>query len=106
MKALLLVFLAIPLVGCQSQMRARQPLVFSGGDGSSCQQAVVIKGATFRETGLLGRKLWLEQRYPGCRPTKDSLLSADNRRIDQVELTSVDGQTSKVYFDVTDWWEK
>ena len=106
MKALLMILLAVPLVGCQTQLRTQQTLAFSGGDGSCCQKAVVIDGAKARETGLLGQQLWLDQNYPGYRKTKDCTLNSDTRRFDQVELTSVDGHTSNVYFDVTDWWGK
>ncbi len=103
MKALWLL-LVIPLMGCHTESRVKQQLAYSGGDGSSCQQAVVIQGVTIRETGLLAQHVWLQQRYPGCRKNKDLLVNDSSRRFDQVELTTVDGKTSQVFFDVTDWW--
>jgi len=105
MKTLLLGFFAIAVAGCQTQ-RPIQHLDYSGGDGSSCQQAVVIAGASVREVGVLAQKLWLEQRYPGYRQTKDSLLTSNSRQFEMLELATLDGQTGSVYFDVTDWWQK
>ena len=106
MKAFLTIFLLIPLAGCQTQWSKPQQLAYSGGDGTSCQQAVVIKGAKLRETGLLGEKMWLEQKYPGYRQTRESLLNSAGKQIDLVEFRTADGQTASVYFDLTDCWEK
>ena len=102
----LFVLLAIPLAGCYTPMRTEQTMLYSGGDGSSCDQAVVINGAKYRETGLMAQRLWLQKRYPGCQTVKEQVVNTNNKRFDQVELTTADGQNSSVYFDVTEWWGK
>ena len=102
----LCVLLAIPLFGCSTPMRVEQDMLYAGGDGSCCEQAVVINGAKYRETGLMGQRLWLQKRFPGYRQVKEQVVEANRKRFDQVELTTADGQNSSVYFDVTDWWGK
>ncbi len=104
MKWIYSLLLAIPLVGCQTQHANRQ-LAFAGGDGSSYEQAVVINGVKYRETGWLGQRIWLAQRYPGCRQTNEALVSSANRRYDKIEIATADGQSRSVYFDVTDGWK-
>ena len=106
MKTLLLIPFATLLAGCQMLPTNSQPLVCAGGDGSSCQQAVVIANAKYRETGLMAEKLWLDQKYPGCKDTKQSAMNSVGKHYDLVELTTADGQSLKVYFDTTECFAK
>jgi hypothetical protein len=102
MKTLLLTVFAVLLAGCQMTQPVSQPLVCAGGDGSSCQQAVVITNAKYRETGLMAEKLWLDRKYPGSRETRQSALNSAGKHYDLVEVTTADGQAAKVYFDTTE----
>ncbi|HWX19121.1 MAG TPA: hypothetical protein VN578_04345 [Candidatus Binatia bacterium] len=106
MKTLLLTIFAMLAAGCQMPQPVPQPLVCAGGDGSSCQQAVVIMNATYRETGLLAEKVWLDRKYPGSRETRKSTLSSAGKHYDLVELTTADGQAARVYFDTTECFAK
>ena len=106
MKTLLLIPLAILLAGCGSLQTTSQPLVCLGGDGSSCERAVVINNAKHRETARVAEKLWLDQKYPGYRETSQSALSEAGKHYDLIELATADGQTLKVYFDTTDCFAK
>jgi hypothetical protein len=106
MKTLLLLPFATLLAGCQMFHSHSQPLVCTGGDGSSTQQAVVISNAAYRETAQVAEKVWLDRRYPGRRATKQSELNLTGKHFDLVELTTADGQTAKVYFDTTESFAK
>ncbi len=106
MKTLLIAFLAVLLVGCQAPRPATQPLVYAGGDGSSCDRAVVIREAKCRELGILAQRLWLEEYYPGYRDVKQSDLKSTERHYDVVEFATASGDTRKVYFDTTDCYNK
>jgi len=106
MKMLLFIPFAALLAGCQGLQTTSKPLVCVGGDGSSRQQAVVISNAKYREAALVAEKLWLDQRYPGSRETKQSALSSVDKHYDLVELTTGDGQALKVYFDTSECFEK
>jgi hypothetical protein len=106
MKALVMACFAVLVAGCQAPQSNCQPLVYSGGDGSSCEQAVVIREARYRETGRLAEHLWLDQKYPGYRDLKQSALDSGNRRYDLVEFATAEGETRKVYFDTTDFFNR
>ena len=102
MKTLLFLPLATLLAGCQTLQTTSQTLVWAGGDGSSCQQAVVINNARYRETVLLAEQLWLDRKYPGRRETNQSALSSVGKHYDLFELSTTDGETLEVYFDTTE----
>jgi len=104
MRTLLLTGFAIVLTGCAGSRP--QALTFSGGDGSSCQQAVVINQIRYRETGRVAEKVWVDRKYPGHAATRASDLSLAGKHYDLVELTTADGQTVKVYFDSTEFCGK
>jgi hypothetical protein len=106
MKTLLLIPFAVLFAGCDTMHTTSQPLVCLGGDGSSCDHAVVINNAKHRETARVAEKLWLDQKYPGSRETSQSALSEAGKHYDLVELATKDGQTLKVYFDTSDCFAK
>jgi hypothetical protein len=105
MKRLLLVTFGIVLAGCQSPME-QQHLAFSGGDGSSCQQAVVINDTKYRETGMVAERVWLNRKYPGHVGAQSREVAVGAKHYDLVELTTADGQAVKVYFDSTEFCGK
>jgi hypothetical protein len=94
------------VVGCKTPGPRTEPLVFAGGNGSSCEQAVVIREARFRELGMLAEKLWLQKNYPGYRQTSQSALDSASRHYDLVEVATSEGETRKVYFDTTEFIDK
>jgi len=103
MKAAFEIVFIILLAGCQT---SPEVINYAGGNGSCCQQAVVITNAKFRETGVLAERLWLDQRYPGRHETKQSTLNSGGRHYDVVELATPDGQVGTVYFDTTECFDK
>ena len=101
MKALLSVFAVALLLGCRTI-----PLTYSGGDGSSNEQAVIIRGARDTEAGIAAENAWIQQRYPGARKTMAALESIGRKQYDVIEFTTADGQTRSIYFDITDFFGK
>ena len=106
MKTLIAAGLAVLAVGCQTAGLTSRPIVFSGGDGSSREQAIVIRDVDCREVRVLAEKLWLEQKYPGCREAKQSALNSASRQYDVVEFATAQGETRKIYFDTTEFANK
>jgi len=106
MRTLIMISFAALLIGCQAPRPAPEPLAFSGGDGSSCDQAVVIREASHREVGLLAEKLWLQQMFPGYVQTSQAAVDSANRHYDLFEVATSDGATRKVYFDTTEFVNK
>ena len=102
MKTLLLLLVVVLLTGCQSLAPSSPAVVWAGGNGSSCEQAVVIRNARFREAGVLAERAWLDRNYPGHHDTKQSALDSAGKHYDLVELTLADGRGATVYFDTTE----
>lgn len=90
---------SLPAVAC-----ARGPITFEGGDGSSKDQAIVVKGAP---TGLLGIRAeynWLNQHFPGYKRKSQALLPGA-KSYDLIEIEMPDGKELSIYFDVSDIWK-
>jgi hypothetical protein len=80
-------------------------VTYEGGDGTSYEKAVVIKGAT-EETGVHAEYVWLAKHYPGCHEGRQSLTTHGNHPFDLLEITTTDGKNLTVYFDITDYFGK
>lgn len=106
MKKIMAACFGVLLVGCQTSQPPAHPLVYLGGDGSSCQRAVVIGGANCREVGTLAMNRWLEQSYPDAQGTRFSAINSAGRHYELVEFTTTKGEGKAVYFDTTDCFGK
>jgi hypothetical protein len=106
MKTMMAACLGVLLVGCQTSQPLTHRLVYSGGDGSSCQRAVVIGGANCREAGSLAISQWLEQSYPDAQGKRISTMNSAGRHYDLVAFTTTKGEGQTVYFDTTDCFGK
>ena len=94
-----------PLRDLQAVACARGPITFEGGDGSSKEKAVVVKGAP---TGLLGIRAeydWLKQNYPGYKRKSQALLPSGAKSYDVLAIEMPDGKELSIYFDVSDIWK-
>jgi hypothetical protein len=100
------ILFGVLLVGCEGLQPRGTTVTYTGGDGSSCQQSIVVKDARVREAGELGERLWLENRYPGYRETKQVSVESDSRHYDLIEFATTDGEIRTVYFDASEFFEK
>jgi hypothetical protein len=107
MKSLIIAgFAALLVVGCQAPGPKSQALAYSGGDGSSQEQAVVIRDAACCEAGKLAERMWMGRKYPDYREAKQIAMNLAERHYDVFKLANSDGQTKWVYFDTTDFVNK
>lgn len=94
------------LVVCGSALGAEEPK-FSGGDGSSCEEAVV---PIVSESGTMveAERHWLQKTFGGGALVRQALgESADGkRRYDLMLWRKPDGQTVHICFDVTTVFEE
>ena len=81
-------------------------LVFEGGDGSSIEQAVVIRNAKDEEEGVGAETKWIGKVHPGWRKGDQALLGEKGKRYDQIEYTMPDGKTTTIFFDITEFFGK
>jgi len=79
-------------------------VTFAGGDGSSFEKAIVVKGAN-EETGVKAEYAYLAQHFPGYRFSKQSLVQRVGRAYDVLEFSTPDGPHT-IYFDITDFLGK
>jgi len=98
------------LAGCALALIATcavsaEPDTYSGGDGSSMDNAVVIHAKTDRD-GTHAEYAWLHEFHPGYKLIKQSLVSAGGRKVDVLEITDEDGKPRTYYFDISESFGK
>ena len=93
------------LLAGQSAYAKPDGVSYAGGDGSSIEKAVVIKGAT-EETGVRAEYAYIEKHYPGYKRGGQSLQSVKGRSYDAIDITTSDGKKKTVYFDITQFFGK
>jgi hypothetical protein len=79
---------------------------YEGGDGSSLEKAIVIKGAKDSRVGIESEYAWVTKHHPGYKLRRQSLRSKDGKRYDVLEITTKDGKDVEVYFDITEFFGK
>jgi hypothetical protein len=94
------------ILACSAAVAAEEPK-FSGGDGSSCEQAVVPLASDGMAL-VQAEYDWLRNRFGGGSLVRQALgASSDGkRRYDLVLWRKPDGQTVNVCFDVTTVFEE
>ena len=79
---------------------------FSGGDGSSVKDAVVIT-ASSEETGNRAAYIWLHEHYPGSRLQHEGLDYDDGGRYyNEIKIVTADGKSRTVFFETTSFFGK
>ena len=83
---------------------------FGGGDGSSMKNAVVILGAKGEGDGVASEYICLAAVYGPQNGTwtltSQSLLEDGGKSYDLMEVQLKSGKTTKVFFDITDYFGK
>jgi hypothetical protein len=79
-------------------------VTYEGGDGSSVEQAVLIKGAANEGIGIKSEYVWVIKHYPGFQFETEDYLHVNNRVYGTLE-GGMRGETAKrvFYFDATDY---
>ena len=77
---------------------------FSGGDGSSIKDAVVIT-ASSEETGDRAAYIWLHEHYPGSRLQNEGLDYDDSARYyTEIKIVTADDKSCPVFFETTSFY--
>jgi len=76
-------------------------VTFAGGDGTSCDRAVIIRGASGAEPATLAQVAWLRTRHPGYKFKDNSLESRGARKLETITIEA-GGRTLPVCFDITE----
>ena len=89
----------------QAPAASQESVTYSGGDGTSLQQAVVISAPNSR-VGVDAEYRWILQRFPGAQPTGTSLLMVEGRAYDSIDVRMPKGETRTFYFDISSFFGK
>jgi hypothetical protein len=79
---------------------------FSGGDGSTVKQAVIITDARGEKTGVRAEYIWLHEHYPGHVLQGQFLRIIDGKAYDEMRIVSADGHPHIIFFDITSFFGK
>ena len=94
----MLVLAAAPVA---AQAPAPAPALYSGGDGSSCDTAVIVN-LTDRSKGVAAEYQWLQDRFQGGKRGRQAFARGrDGRTFDTIEWIRLDGSPVWICFDVT-----
>ena len=103
---LLHIILAFAFLCVAPQTFAKPPAItYSGGDGSTLEKAVIIKGAT-EATGVDAEYAYLQKHFPGCKTGSQSLQNLKGKAYDVLEYTPAGGKKQMIYFDITAFFGK
>ena len=75
---------------------------FAGGDGSSIENAVIIK-APNELAGVRGEYDWIRKNHPDWQLKEQSVLNAGGKVYDKMNFRTPDGRRAFLYFDITDF---
>ena len=81
-------------------------LRYEGGDGSSMEKAVVIKGAKDTSAGVRAEYDWVAKKFPGYQRKQQSLQANGGKRYDVLTIVTKQGKEVDVYFDITEFFGK
>ena len=107
-----LIFLMLALAGSASAAQDSAPaapqdasaetsIKYSGGDGSSIEQAVVIENADGERDGVDAEYRWVRNKYPGFKFEGQGIITKDEKIYDRLEGTNTDGKKAQFFFDIT-----
>ena len=97
---------ASPLAAPSAERPASTGIVYKGGDGSSMEQAVIIK-APNNAAGVDAESDWIRKNHPGWRKGNQALVGGDGGKMyDRIDYTTPQGKTITIYFEVTDFFGK
>jgi len=80
--------------------------VFSGGDGSSIRNAVVITAGS-EDAGNRAADIWLHEHYPGSRFQEEHFTYDDGGRYyNEIKILTANGTSHTVFFETTSFFGK
>jgi hypothetical protein len=79
-------------------------IVFKGGDGKTCENAILIENAKNTTEGVSAEKAWLKANYPGSQSIEHAVGKQDGKMVEAFKLKTKEGNTINICFDVTSFF--
>jgi hypothetical protein len=86
--------------------RSLSHIVFSGGDGLGCDNAVKIEHAASLAQGEAAEKVWVDFHFPKARKIEHATTGKDGRHFEAFALKTAAGDVVNVCFDISDFFGK
>lgn len=87
---------------------ADEGVTYSGGDGSTPEEAVVIEGASSHPAGIRAEKQYLARLFgkegADWRLQGQSLFVGDGQVIDRLTVETASGESETLYFEISDFF--
>lgn len=80
-------------------------VTFSGGDGTSCDDAVVVVGAANEREGVKAEYEWIARKYPGFKRGGQGMGNC-KFIADVIDITTASGEAKRVYFNISGFYGK
>jgi len=99
-------FIAVLLLltsSCASKKMITKPA--ASGDGSSFDKAVFIN-ETHEGPGVDAEYVWIAKTYPGAKTNSQQLVMHNKKPYDILHVTTPDGKSMVVYFDISNFLGK
>ena len=81
-------------------------VVFGGGDGSTCAEAVVITGTSHEPEGVRAQRWWIFTKNVGAKIAGQSVSERGGKDLETVDLVMPDGRHKSVCFDISSFFGK
>ena len=100
------VTLALWLAVCLgAPSRVGPPPLFSGGDGSSAESAIVVH-VNNEVDGIRAEHTWIHDHMPGSTIQGQALIVGSGRKYDRMQVMAADGTAHILYFDISQYFGK
>jgi hypothetical protein len=76
---------------------------YGGGDGSSCEQAVVVREKS-EMAGIAAEYAWIRARYPGYTRGPQALSKCGPHPADKIQIRTADGRELEIVFDISEFF--
>lgn len=104
-KILIFSMLLCIISSCHIKKEFMDPLSPNFYDGLSYEKAIVINKSNESE-GIKAEYEWLTKNYPGYKSKGQSLNYYKNKPYDIIEITTAEGQSKTLYFDISEFFGK
>jgi hypothetical protein len=79
-------------------------IVYGGGDGRSCENAIKIQNARNTAEGIEAEKVWIAANFPGSQRSEHAIAKQDGKMVEAFKLKTGDGNIINICFDVTSFF--
>ena len=80
-------------------------VIYEGGDGSSIQNAIIIKNVTTTRDGIRAESAWIEKKHGEFNKIEQSTKALNDKWYDIITVRLLsDNKIVKIFFDITDFY--